>query len=152
MTDERQIPDHALRVLVTYDESENMGTEYHSDEPYDYTWHGDATFEVVKAEATDEKSGYHSEGFLIYPSDEVWVVYGTYSYGDSFGHGFGKGFLIGAFGHEKAARAAKEAVMEQSKEYSLTIIDDFGRKVQVSNPGAGYFESLDTVQVVSLAL
>lgn len=91
-------------------------------------------------------------GFEAKAGDAVHVLWMTYSTGDSFGHGDGYGEILWVFKDADVARQALNTWKEKSEEYSITIKDETGKKIQLSNPGSGYFESVNSLQVDTFIL
>ena len=84
--------------------------------------------------------------------DTVYVLWMTYSTGDSFGHGSGYGEILWVFKDRVAANTALVRVRENSKEYSINFLDDSGQVVTFSNPGSGYFENVDSLTISEFKL
>lgn len=149
MTD---VPKDALRVVVRYKETtdhyEHSGEQYGS-------WSESRTFEVKGARVVHKnyKTVYEEEGFLV-PADTgtVYVLYMRYSDGDSFGHCDGKGAILGCFGNRDVAMAAEAEVQKQRDEFQIAVKDDFGREITIRNPGAGYFEHIDDIEIVAFVI
>lgn len=91
-------------------------------------------------------------GFEAKPGDPVHVLWLTYGTGDSFGHGDGYGEIVWVFRDADVAKQALKVWQEQSEQYSITIYDDNGQAVTLSNPGSGYFESINSLQVDTFLL
>ena len=91
-------------------------------------------------------------GFEAEAGTPVHVLWMTYSNGDSFGHGSGYGEILWVFEDADVARHALKAWQDNSEQYSITIKDETGRDIMLSNPGSGYFESVDSLQVDTFLL
>jgi hypothetical protein len=91
-------------------------------------------------------------GFEAEAGTPVHVLWMTYSNGDSFGHGSGYGEILWVFKDPDVATKALKIWKEQSEQFSITIKDETGKEIQLSNPGAGYFESVDSLQVDTFLL
>lgn len=143
----REYPDDALRVVVSSEE--RCTDSYHSGEQYG-DWREDYRFSITGAKVVDEKykTSYEEDGFRI-PAGctQVYILYVTYDTGDSFGQAFGRGEVLHAFGSREVAQAALDALNANKNEFSVKVKDDFGREIFISNPGAGYFESIDDVDL-----
>lgn len=136
-----------MRVLVgsstTCYHYEHDGEEYGS-------WSRSNSFSIdsVRVARDDEQEPYGTDGFLIPDgSDIAYVLSMTYSTGDSFGKSDGEGAILGCFGSLEVARAAKAAVEANEDNYSIEVVDDFGRSIKMTNPGAGYFESIGRINI-----
>ena len=141
-------PKDSERIIVSYEHQYSRDEETNGDGQYDYSWTEDGDFIItgVRLASTEESLKYNEEGYLVRSGSEyVRIVYGVYSYGDSFGRGSGNGFLIGAFADESKANNAVTIFDSNADQDSIEIEDDFGRKVKIANPGSGYFETLDYV-------
>jgi hypothetical protein len=87
--------------------------------------------------------------FEVAAGDTVYVLSMVYNTGDSFGRAEGKGEVLWVFKDEALALAA-ESVWEKSKEqHSVEFVIDDGKKIKISNPGSGYFETITYVNVES---
>lgn len=90
-------------------------------------------------------------GCDVKAGDPVFVLYMVYDSGDSFGRAYGKGEVLWVFKDADTALEAKRRWEEendkQDPEYSVTFEDDVGRVIKLSNPAAGYFESLGYIEL-----
>ena len=94
------------------------------------------------------KHSYRGEVFLVPDGTEkVYVVSMEYSTGDSFGRSEGELAIIHCTANEDAAHRLAKKITKNSNEFTINFEDDFGREIQIGNPGAGYFESIDCVSV-----
>ena len=82
----------------------------------------------------------------------VHILWMTYSTGDSFGHGDGYGEILWVFKNADVARQALAAFQANADQYSIPIKDDAGNTVTLHNPGSGYFESVNSLQVDTFIL
>ena len=141
-----------MRVLVqsstTCYHDEHDGQKYGS-----WSRHSSFTVDLAYKAGDNDKEPYGVEGFLI-PDDSThaYVLSMTYSTGDSFGTASGEGCVLGCFGSVEAADAAKKAVEENEDNYTINIVDELGRAIKISNPAAGYFETVETVTIQAFAL
>jgi hypothetical protein len=141
-----------MRVSVEY--SQYCTHDYHSGERYgDWEKSYDSSVTGVRVLREDEESGYSSETFLL-PDDATtaYVVYMVYSTGDSFGRSSGEIDIIHCTASSDKAHALAKMVTENPNEYSIKFTDDFDREVSIYNRGAGYFESIEYVEVLSFDL
>ena len=72
-----------------------------------------------------------------------------YTDGDSFGFATGKGEVLWVFEDIESARLAQRMLEENKKEFSIKFEDGKGNTIQFSNPGAGYFESVENISIDS---
>lgn len=141
-----------MRVIVDYQErcthSEREPVQFGSwEETYDFDLLG------VRVADEDEPTRYGQEGYLLPDgSTEAHVVWMQYSDGDSFGRAEGKGAIIGVWADRKLAEAALKTVHEKKDDFSIQVTDDFGREITLSNPGAGYFEHIDSINLDTYSL
>lgn len=128
--------------------SEHDGEQYGS-------WSEDYDFYVdsVNVVKDDYNSAYDEDVFVI--SDDAtnaYVIVMRYSTGDSFGQADGKGEVIHAFGNREVAQAALDVIEKQKDEWTFTFKDDFDREISYSNCGAGYFESIWSIEIETFAI
>lgn len=119
------------------------------------SWSEDYDFSIDKVSVVKEdyKSSYDEDVYAI--SDDAttaYVIVMRYSTGDSFGHADGKGEVIHAFGDRFVAETALERIEKQKDEWTFTFKDDFGREISYSNCGAGYFESIWSIDIETFAI
>lgn len=98
--------------------------------PDGFGW-GDETFEI------------HDD---ISEGDTVHVLSMTYSWGDSFGRGSGKLEVLWVFADYSEAVAAARAVEKAKDQFSVEFETSRGL-ITLSNPGAGYFESVEDISI-----
>lgn len=91
-------------------------------------------------------------GFEAEAGTPVHVLWLTYSNGDSFGHSSGNGEILWVFKDADVAQEALKTWQDNSEEYSITIKDENGKDIELSNPGSGYFESIESLQVDTFLL
>lgn len=126
-------------------------------EPVEYgSWSEEWDFRVLSVSMTsrgrwDEEK--FEVGFDIKAGEPVFVLYMTYSTGDTFGHANGRGEVLWVFKDADTAREAlrlwKEENDKRDPEFSVKFEDDVGRVVQLSNPAAGYFENVGEIDLVT---
>lgn len=138
-----------MRVAVEYEQI--CTHDYHSGEKYgDWSTSYSSSVLGVRLLEEDEKADYNSEVFIL-PDDTktAYVVYMIYSTGDSFGHSEGNIDLIHCTASSEKAHALAKLITDNPNEYTIKFTDDFDREISLYNPGAGYFEHIDFVEVVS---
>lgn len=79
--------------------------------------------------------------------DVINVITMHYSTGDSFGREDGCMEVIWATPSLSEATNIVKAVREHQDEFSIKFTLENGKEIQLSNPGAGYFESVDYIEV-----
>lgn len=135
-----------MEVFVQYSEicthSEREDAEWGSwSEEYDFS---------VRGVSLSSRDRWNEEKFNldieVNAGEPVFVLYMTYSTGDTFGRASGKGEVLWVFKDADTAKAAldlwKEENDKRDPEYSVKFEDDTGRVIQLSNPASGYFENL----------
>lgn len=141
-----------MRVIVK--ESAELLDEQRSNQQYgswSETWQ--YGIDGVRVDTAADDLGYDEEGYLLPAgSTMAHVLWMTYDTGDSFGNATGKGCILGVFADRKLAEAALAAVEKQIDEFTIKVKDDFGREISISNPGAGYFEHVQTINLDSYSL
>lgn len=141
-----------MRIVVRSSEictySEHDGELYGSwSEDYDFS------IDRVSVVKEDYKPSYNEDAYQIADdATNAYVIVMRYSTGDSFGQADGKGEVIHAFGNREIAQAALEIINTQQDEWSFTFKDDFGREVSYYNCGAGYFESIWSIDIEVFAI
>lgn len=138
-----------IRVCVEYEEI--CTHSYHDGEQYGH-WEQSYDSEVTNAYVLKdgENGSYRSDVFLLPEgTTRVYVVYMIYGTGDSFGHADGKIDIIHCTGNEDKAHELAQYISKHSEQYTIEFTDDFGREISLYNPGAGYFERIDYVEVTS---
>lgn len=129
-------------------------SSHHSSEQFG-DWHEDYNSSVDNV--FKEKPVYNSgEEFPVDAEvgDAVFIVYMTYSTGDTFGRSSGRGEVLWAFKDiEKAKALCKTAnaannTNDLDNEYSLEFLDDDDEKRSLSNPAYGYFEDMSDCEII----
>ena len=101
---------------------------------------------------------YHSSEEFSVPDryavvgGEVYVLWFTYSTGDSFGRSTGDGELMWVFGSEELARAAEQFIKKNPHSDSIEFLGEMGEVLKLSNPTSGYFEDLMDTHITKLVL
>lgn len=106
---------------------------------------------IIDGVALDTKLRWGYDAVQIAPAvvvgDPVWVLYMTYSTGDSFGCHHGKGEVIWVFVDEAVAtknlnslESLRGPVGEMA---SFTFTDEDGEVLHMSNPANDYFSSVE---------
>ena len=94
-------------------------------------------------------------------NDDVYLLWITYTTGDSFGSDSGNFLPIAVFKTMEKAEAAKSIIklhdfLESSNaltnEFSVFINDELGFENCISATWAGYFESLDSIEITKFSL
>ncbi len=128
-------------LLDSFDSGEQYGdwSESHSFEPTGVSLNNESNeeFEIIG----DIKSG-----------SEVHVLWCTYSSGDSFGHSEGNGQILWVFTDPNLAEMAKIMVYKYKEQVSIKFNIEDGKEVKISNPGYGYFDNLDTIELTSFVV
>lgn len=91
-------------------------------------------------------------GFEAEAGTPLYILWMTYGSGDSFGHGDGYGEILWVFKNADVARQALEVFRADSEQYSIIVKDDAGNNITLHNPGSGYFESVNSLQVDTFLL
>ena len=116
-------------------------------------WSEEYDFDVKSVSATSRNNFYAEEtinvGIDVAAGDVVFVLYMTYSTGDSFGRATGKGEVLWAFKDAAIAMKAKAAWEQKGKDYSIEFEVDGGNTITLSNPASGYFENLGAVDIAT---
>lgn len=131
--------------LESVEPKERFGDWYSSDE---------TSIDCVSLTKTDR---FDEEEFDVMfdanVGDDVYVLYMTYSSGDSFGHSDGNHETIWVFKDPILAYNAKDKYTNKSKKDSLDnkwTVEckvDGGQMLKLSNPAAGYFENMSDCDV-----
>lgn len=90
--------------------------------------------------------------FDVEHDDTVYVLWMTYSHGDTFGHSTGNGEILWVFRNLEVAQKALKDIEAQVEHFSLHIRDERGNKIELTNPGSGYFESVESVEITEFKL
>jgi hypothetical protein len=91
-------------------------------------------------------------GFEAEAGTPLYILWMTYGSGDSFGHGDGYGEILWVFKNADVARRALVTFQSNADQYSIPVKDDAGNTVNLHNPGSGYFESVNSLQVDTFLL
>lgn len=113
------------------------------------SWSEEWDFDVTGV-SLSSRDRYEEEKFTIdfdvKAGDPVFVLFMTYSTGDTFGRATGKGEVLWVFKDAELAKKAKDLWVEENEkrdpEFSIEFEVDGGKKVKLSNPAAGYFENI----------
>jgi hypothetical protein len=140
-----------MELYVQY--HEHCTENYHSGEQWG-DWRQSFDFGVDGVSLTS-RDRYNEEklGCLVdvQAGEPVFVLYMTYSTGDTFGRADGKGEVIWVFKDPMLAMKAKQQWKEENDkrdpEFSITFEVDGGEKITQSNPAAGYFENVGYIDV-----
>lgn len=128
----------------------NLCLDSYQSEKYYGEWWADYSFSVDSVSISDEKR-YEgdSEKFNldVEVGDIVYVVYITYSDGDSFGRSTGKGEVVWMYKEKRKAEDCAESVEKFKGRYSINIETEDGQVVSWSNPCSDYFSQLEDVVV-----
>ncbi len=131
--------------------SDIVTSSYREDKPYGdwYSYHDfsiEGVYTRVGAEYTYGVEEINVQ-FDAKEGDLVYVLYMIYDTGDSFGRAHGLGEVFWVFNDEWAAEKARREVVKNSDQYSVEFDDGFGKMIKLSNPGAGYFETIQSIEV-----
>ena len=140
-----------MDLFVQYDET--CTHSYRSPEQWG-DWSESYDFRVKSVSLTS-RDRYDEEklGCLVdvKAGEPVFVLYMTYSTGDTFGRAEGKGEVIWVFKDPDLANKAKVKWAEENQkrdpEFSIEFEVDGGETVKQSNPAAGYFENVGYIEV-----
>lgn len=140
-----------MELFVQYDED----CTHSEREPVEYgSWSEEWDFRV-KGVSLTSRDRWNEEKFTVNidvkAGDPVFVLYMTYSTGDTFGHANGRGEVLWVFKDADTARNAltlwKEENDKRDPEFSVKFEDDVGKIIQMSNPAAGYFENVGYIDL-----
>ena len=107
------------------------------------------------------KGAYHHDtfggekfnvGFDVKPGMPVYAVYMSYDTGDSFGRSEGEGEILWVFSDPHLAKNAANHIKNQEDQHSIEFETESGKMVKISNPGFGYFEHVNEVDVKPLVV
>ena len=135
-----------MELFVQYDEI--CTHSYRSPEQWG-DWSEEYDFNV-RGVSLSSRDRWNEEKFNldidVKAGEPVFVLYMTYSTGDTFGRATGRGEVLWVFKDPDTAKEAlriwKEENDKRDPEYSVKFEDDVGRVIQLSNPASGYFENL----------
>lgn len=127
-------------------------SEY-SDEPYG-DWSASYVFNVKGLSLNKPRTDYEKFNtcFDVKEGDTVYVLYMIYAEGNSFGGSSGNGEVLWVFKDLDVAKEAKKALEDQGESFSVVFYNELGEKATMSNPGAGYFESVEDIQLESFVV
>jgi len=143
-----------MKLHVKHDES----CDYHNvfeDDDIDYSWESGFThtiFGVYKKKPKDSSIDNHryetfTVDFEAKRGDHVYVVTLVYSAGDSFGTAYGKHEVVWVFSDHDLAERLKTKLQRGQHDETMSVKTESGKKVKMSNPVAGYFESLMSIEI-----
>lgn len=107
----------------------------------------------IEGVVLDRYHRYHLEEFSVcsqlVPGDKAYVIWMTFSDGDSFGRSRGEIEVIWVFKDYHVARDAKRAIEAaiEADAQSLTFTDEGGIHRCLSNPCYDYFANLESVNM-----
>jgi hypothetical protein len=144
--------------MKLYVKTEIHGNEsYRSDEEYG-DWYSDSDFDIEGVYA-NKPDGWNIESFdLPFEAnigEPVFVLWMTYSSGDSFGHSEGNGEVLWVFKDPLIALNAKhiwQKANDGDGHYNVEFIADGNLKVNMSNPASGYFENMSSLELKSFLI
>lgn len=144
-----------MKLFVEY-ENRLIDSE-RSDEPYS-SWSEEHDFRVTGVRTASRKREYEEfeVAFDVEHGTPLFVVWITYTSGDSFGYSTGNGEIIWVFKDSNAALVAMNLWDAASKKhevaFSVTFDDGEGNKVELSNPVSGYFEDYGSCDIETFLL
>ena len=146
-----------MELFVQY---ESICTEYYREDKEYGDWSETIDYEVkgVSISSRGRWSGLaHDEekinvGFEAEAGTPLYILWMTYGSGDSFGHGDGYGEILWVFKNADVAKRALATFQANADQYSIPIKDDAGNAVTLHNPGSGYFECVNSLQVDTFLL
>lgn len=115
---------------------------------WDHQWHREYDFGIYGVNL-DRNGESIDVDFEAKVGDTVYVLSMTYGTGDSFGNSSGEGEILWVFKDFDVAREAALKVREQQNKFSVVFSDENGNVHQLSNPGAGYFECVESVDITT---
>lgn len=131
----------------------NCLDNYHSGEQYgDWYAHYDFSVKGVSLSEPEAYGCYEKFGLKeVELGDVVYVLWMTYSSGDSFGSSTGNGEVLWVFKDVKLALRAKQLYEKINADdncmFSIEMETEDGEKFKMSNPAAGYFENMGSIEV-----
>ncbi len=121
-------------------------------------WSESYDHELVRAYRTpDTKESLHDKELFtvqdLNPTNLVYVVWLTYTSGDSFGSSTGNLSICHCSSSLEKAQKIKKLIEEaNTEEYYVEFQDDLGNPVKYANPLFGYFEHLETIDITPMIL
>lgn len=125
-------------------------SNYHDGEQYG-DWSAEYDF-TVKGVSLTTSHQYSEERFalpLIKAGDVVFVLYMTYSSGNSFGRSSGNGEVLWVFKDSVLGMKAKQKFEKDEDQFQIEIETDDGNTFKMSNPAAGYFENMSNIELTA---
>jgi hypothetical protein len=114
------------------------------------SWSAEYSYSVSGIGLTNEAYFSAHEFELPYDvkiGDQLFVVFVTYSTGDSFGTARGQGDVVAVFKDQNLAfEAAREIRKDENADEFLFLMED-GTKQKFHNVASGYFEHITTIGV-----
>lgn len=110
----------------------------------------DGSVTVLSISEVDEKD-YHDicVPFDVVPGKDYYLVWAQYTTGDSFGYDGGWSEFVDLFQTEEKAESARVCLDDVSCQ---TYLRDDGTEIHIYRPWAGYFESLDRLEIETVRL
>lgn len=139
-----------MRLRFEYTEN---GDSHHEPEDFGSWWEtNDRTYHY--AYISDREYGSHPIDFPVNVGDTVYLLYVTYSAGDSFGNSTGNVEEVWVFNDADSAEKARliiEKDYETNKDNFNNLYIGLSRPIYTGT-WKGYFESLESVTVVPLVI
>lgn len=141
-----------MELYVQYNEI----CEFHERGEEDYAdWHEEYSFEIVSVSLTTQHINYDEDKFTVnftcVEGDPVYVLYMTYSDGDSFGSATGKGQIIWVFKNEELALSALEhwklGTSYDNEQEHIKFTIDGNRQISLYNETCRYFTNIEDLIV-----
>lgn len=144
--------------MKLYVKTKSYCYESHRSEEEYGDWYSNSDFSI-KGVYANKPDGWDVESFDL-PfecniGDPVFVLWMTYSSGDSFGHSEGNGEVLWVFKDPLIALNAKrvwEKANDKDGHYEVEFLADNNLKVKMSNPAAGYFENMSSLELESFLI
>lgn len=145
-----------MKIYITYKETvENENYDPGDGGPYDHSWSCTSSFEALGAFLT-QPDHFDYElfdlDFNVEVGDELHILTVIYSDGDTFGNSCGNGEIFWVFKTIEKAKQTEALIWNNRKSFSISFDTESGKKVSLSNPGVGYFETLDEIRLKSFSL
>lgn len=145
-----------MKIYVDYKETvEDQQFDQGDGGRWDYSWSKTMSFETLGVSLT-KPEGYDYEtfevDFEVEAGEEIYTLTVIYSDGDTFGHSCGNGEVVWVFKSEEKAKEAEQLFWDNRKSYSIKFESERGETISLSNPGSGYFETLDEVRIESFVV
>lgn len=114
----------------------------------DDNWEEDWDFYILSAHNRPKDGSEQVEvDYEVSVGERVYVLYMRYSSGDSFGCANGKAEIIWVFKNKEVAMAAKKIWENANENDMVEIFTDSGKSLKLSNPAAGYFENVSSINL-----